>query len=181
MTSTILPDKHSPKFQEMNKLLKNILFEKLLKLLLQKKVEEQELLANLYALQKKIRQILYKIASSGKRPSVEEKVLSILVKEKIFAVVDQKEKISLSDIKSRLTSGMPLFFSSKGENQNWFDGDFRNDLIILPPECKVSNGAKGFYKRLFQNLFTDAIDLDHIMEDTAVLANLVDRKIIDPE
>jgi hypothetical protein len=168
-------------FDDMVRFLRMMLIEKFLDQLSVKKVNNQTILANVYIFQKKIKKSIQTKVISSKRPTMEERLIKILINEKIFQVEDKHELFSISDIAKNLTPSLPLFFSPRRENTYWLGGHFQHDFVVLPSECTACQGVKSFYDDLFGKVFTDVVNLDTIWDNQRKIDNLVKRGIINPE
>ena len=140
--------------------------------------DTQVLLANSYIFRHKLRAYLQAGKSNANDSENKQKVIQWLCDAKIYRVKDRWEKFSLLDIQANLSEGLPLFYSSDQENENWLGGAFKHDFILLPARCTAHHGAPGFYQDLFTTCFQEAINLDTIQENAKLIKDLVDRKII---
>ena len=140
--------------------------------------DEEIILANQYILRNQIALFL-------KRPSrAEEKhdfVLKKLAQAKVYRINGRTKLYSLQELCSRLTGGLPLYFSPDRKNMRWVGGRFKHDFIVLPQQCSANNGAPRFYDELFSAVFGDVVNLDTIQEDQEKIKDLVNRKIVSKE
>ena len=166
-------------FTEMVTLLRKMLMSKVYEQLSNQRLDNQDILANLYILKDRIRNHFQNAPKEKKDYTTEELVIDLLIKSKIFPVADTLEMYSIADIKKALTPTVPLFYSENKMNVQWLGGSFVHDFILLPPKCIVCFGAKFFYDELLRTLFKDIVDLDSIQQDQNKISELIKRRIVD--
>jgi len=156
---------------EFYKLLNDIQFE----------LNTQLVLANLYILQREIRNFIN--SKNLYNPEFEEKrnVIKRLTEAPVFRVTGMRNPVSLMHMKSLLTNGIPLFYSPNKFNLQWLGGNFRHDFILLPERCYIENGAPDFYGKMLNCFFDDVINLDEIQGNNVLIKKLVDRGIVSKE
>ena len=142
---------------------------------------DEEKLANLYILQKQIRQYWENRRGKPRHPSPSESVFEKLLGSKLFAVNGKKGLFSLLEVQEMRTDGTPLFFSEEHTNLRWLGGAFKHDFILKPEKCSLDKGAPGFYNILFNCLFDDVVNLDTINDDQSTIQSLIERGIIRKE
>jgi hypothetical protein len=160
-------------------LLRNLLLTKLYEQLSNHRLDNQDILANLYILKERIRNYFQNAPKEKKDYTTEELVIDLLIKSKIFPVADTQEMYSIADIKTTLTPTVPLFYSENKMNVQWLGGSFVHDFILLPPKCIICLGAKFFYDELLRTLFKDIVDLDSIQQNQNKISELIKRRIVD--
>lgn len=147
---------------------------------LQKGNNTQLILANQYIFQTKIRDFLNR-ESIPAELSKEDKTIKTLAEAKVYKIVDKRDLFSLSDIKRKLSEGLPLFFTPGLLNTRWLGGNFKKDFIVSPNVCLVEKGAPNFYDSLFVTIFNDVVNLDSITENSAKIKELTERGIVTKE
>jgi hypothetical protein len=139
---------------------------------------EQLVLANQFIMRHMIRNYVNDPENYAGRDETTTSVVKKLAEFPAYRLTDKYQKVSLLEMKQKLSKDLPLFFSEKSKNLSWLGGDFKNDFIVSPQTCHVHNGAPDFYTTLFSTIFKDIIDLDSIQTDNKKIAELVERKII---
>jgi hypothetical protein len=143
------------------------------------KYDEQTILANLFIYRNQLRDYL----SESKRSSNEDRLTNLicrLAEVPVFKIANYKEKWSFLDIKTRLSSNLPLFYSCRHDN-SWLGGDFKHDFVVYPAQCHVGGGAPDFYESLFGCIFPENVNLDTVMNDQQKLSKLIHSGIINQE
>lgn len=144
------------------------------------KLEEQTILANLYIFRNHIRDYLSKPTQKCSDDDRLTHLIRLLVEAPVFTIANHKEKWSLLDIKTRLSSDLPLFYSCRRDN-SWLGGNFRHDFVVYPTRCHVGKEAPDFYESLFGCVFNEYINLDTVMDEQQSLSKLIQRGIIAPD
>ncbi len=139
------------------------------------------ILANQYVLRNQLANYLQKTKDKTPLDGKHDFVLKKLAEAKVYRMNGKSIYSSLQDINSKITDGLPLFFSPDKKNLRWVGGAFKHDFVILPEKCTINNGAPRFYDDLFTSIFEDVVNLDTIQEDQIKIKNLVDRKIVSQE
>ncbi len=134
-------------------------------------LDEENLIANIYIFRHDIKAFLQK------KPSTKAVIVK-LAEAKLFRINEKAKRFSLRDIYKRHDHNLPLFFSPDRKNRRWLGGDFKHDFIVLPPQTLAGQEVPCFWKSIFSTIFTNAVDLDHIMQDQQKLQELVEQEII---
>jgi hypothetical protein len=156
------------------------------KMLLQKLVTElpysmtpDTLIANLYIFSMDVKSYLIDPEKHIKENPEMAKIIVKLAEAKIFKISDGFGLLSITDLKSRLSEGLPLFFSEEKMNLRWLGGAFKHDFIVLPVECMAFHRTPGLYEDMFNTIFSDTVNLDTIQNNNRKIMELVERKIVD--
>ncbi len=167
-------------YEKMVRTLADILMLELAKEIDETKGKEM-IIANQYVLRNQLAKYLKKTKDNAPTEGKHDFVLKKLAEAKVHRMNGKSTCTSLQDINSKITDGLPLFFSPDKKNLRWVGGVFKHDFIILPQKCTINNGAPRFYDDLFTSIFEDVVNLDTIQEDQEKIKNLVDRKIVSQE
>lgn len=143
--------------------------------------DDDLIIANHFALRSRIKTYLTesKETPAKAEETPQEKTLRRLAEAKVYRINGRKEHFSLLDIQAVRNPDLPVYFSPDQSNLNWLGGAFKHDFIILPPRCRVHNGAPDFYDQLFGKLFDDVVNLDTVKDNHSKLRDLVERDIVD--
>jgi hypothetical protein len=156
---------------EFYKLLNNIQFE----------LNTQLVLANLYILQREIRNFMNNKNLYNPELSEKRNVIQRLAEAPVLRITGMRNPVSLTYLKNLVTNGVPLFYSPNKFNLQWLGGNFRHDFILLPERCYIENGAPDFYGKMLNCFFDDVINLDEIQGNNVLISKLVDRGIVSKE
>ena len=167
-------------YDKMLRTLADVLMVELAKEMEETKSKEL-ILANQYVLRNQLAKYLKTTKENTLIEGKHDFVLKKLAEAKVYRMNGKSTYSSLQDINSKITAGLPLFFSPDKKNLRWVGGVFKHDFIVLPEKCTINNGAPRFYDDLFTSIFEDVVNLDTIQEDQEKIKNLVDRKIVSQE
>ena len=142
---------------------------------------EEIILANQYILRNQIATYLNRSPELSVSEGKNDFVLKKLAEAKVYRINGETGLYSLLDLHSKLTDGLPLYFSPDRRNMRWVRGAYKHDFIVLPKNCSANNGAPHFYDDLFSSVYKDIVNLDTIQEDQEKIKDLVERGIVSKE
>ncbi len=139
------------------------------------------ILANQFILRDKISAWLKSRPEPSAEETLEQQVIRMLAKAKIYRLNGRKNDYCLADIYDLRSKDVPLFYAPERTNLNWLGGSFKHDFIVLPSPCTMSNGAPAFHETLFEAVFDDTVNLDTVKTSYHTIEKLVGRGIVDRE